>query len=155
MGKALVMGILVCLGFAVQAAIHSLLGVGELEDVGQLLLGGGDAAGILAADHIGELGRQEQLLLFHGDTVFDDGHGNIGVYIAQNVHVDLNLRVNLDDVLLAHLVAGGVLDDGNGAVQLVQLQEPIQLHALSGGDVVNDNTILNGINIHLTLPPEA
>ena len=36
------------LAFAIQAAVHALLAVGYLKDVGQFLLDGGDAAGVLA-----------------------------------------------------------------------------------------------------------
>ena len=38
------------LGVTVQAAVHPVLPVGEAEDVGQFLLDGGDAPGILAPD---------------------------------------------------------------------------------------------------------
>ena len=45
---------LAALGVAVEAAIHAVLPVGQPEDVGQLLLDGGDAAGILAANDPGD-----------------------------------------------------------------------------------------------------
>ena len=46
------------LGLAVQAAVDPALPVGELEDLGQLLLHGGDAPGVFAVDHVGDGLRQ-------------------------------------------------------------------------------------------------
>ena len=54
----------------------------------------------------------------------------------------------MDDVLLAHLVAVDVLDDGHGAVQAIQVQKLIEHHAAAGGDVVDDDAVDNGVDIH-------
>ena len=48
------------LGLAVQAAVGARALFGQCEDLRQLLLNGGDAAGILAADDVGDaLGQLE------------------------------------------------------------------------------------------------
>ena len=67
---------------AVDAAVLSLGLVGELEDGSQLLLGGGDAAGVLAVQNALQLHGQVQLLLFDGLAVGDDGDGDAGVHEA-------------------------------------------------------------------------
>ena len=68
-----------CLRLAVDAAIDPLFPVGEHELLGQLLLHGGDAPGILAAQHATDALRQLQGALFHQLAVADavDGDGGI------------------------------------------------------------------------------
>ena len=140
------------LALAVDAAVLALCSVGELEDGGQLLLGGGDAAGVLAVQNALQLQGQVQLLLLHGLAVSDDGDGDAGVHIAQSVGVQLDGGVDLDDVLAAHLLGGGVVDEGHHAVQAAQVQEVVDLLALTCGDVVDDDAVDDGINIHSYTP---
>jgi hypothetical protein len=88
------------------------------------------------------------MVFFDPDAVLDHIDGDVGVDIAQGVQVHVEVGVDLDDVLLAHFAAGGVFDDGNRAVQLVQLQEIVDSHALTGLDMVDHNAVFNGINVH-------
>ena len=143
------------LALAVDAAVLALGAVGELEDGGQLLLGGGDAAGVLAVQNALQLQGQVQLLLLDGLAVGDDGHGHAGVHIAQGIGVQLDAFRDLDDVLAAHLDGGGVGDQGHHAVEIAQVQEVVDLLALTCGDVVDDDAVDDGINIHNITPPEA
>ena len=130
-----------------------MLPVGQPEDVGQLLLDGGDAAGILAANDPGDGLGQVGVELLHPLAPPDDVHGNVGVDVAQHIIVEVDDLVDLQNVLLAVLAAGGVLDHRHLALQLVQAQVPVQVHAPPGGDVVDDDAIDDGSNDHLTPPP--
>ena len=95
--------------------------------MGQLLLGGGDATGVLAEENVGQLLRKGCAALLDQLAVADDVDGDIGVDIAENVHVQLNVGIDLDDVLLAHAAAADVFDNSHGAVQLVQMQILVDL----------------------------
>ena len=56
---------------------------------------------------------------------------------AENIKVYIVYRAfYLYDVLTAHLAATGVFDDGYTAVELVEVQVLIYIHALAGLDVV-------------------
>ena len=112
--------------FAVEAAVDLLLPVGEPEDVVQLLLGGGDAPGVLAEQHVGEGLGEGHLALLHQRAVADDVHGGTRVHVGHHVQIDGDVRVDLDNVLLAHLPAVDVPDDGHGEVGFVELQKVVE-----------------------------
>ena len=122
--------------FAVDAAVNLVDGVGEAEFVYQFLLGGGDAAGILAADDAADTLGKGQVFPLCQLAVLNDVDGDAGIDIGQNVEVQVDDLGHLDDVLAAHLFAFRILNHGNGAVQIVQLQDLIDLHAAACGDVV-------------------
>ena len=42
--------------------------------------------------------------------------------------------------------------DGDGAVELAETENVIQLHGLAGADVVDDDAVLDGINDHVRNP---
>lgn len=73
------------LAFAIDAAVNFVLAVGQLENVRQLLLGGGNAARVFAFDDVGDVFGQLWVIFFHAFAVFDNINGNIGVDIAQSV----------------------------------------------------------------------
>ena len=112
------------LGLAVQAAVGARALFGQCEDLRQLLLNGGDAAGILAADDVGDALGQLELALF----------GALAV---------------LDDVLAAELAAGNVLEQRDRAVKLVKTEDVVELHRLAGGDVVDNDTVGNSVDDHV------
>jgi hypothetical protein len=60
---------------------------------------------------------------------------------VQIQHVDIALH--LQNILFSHLVAPGIFDDGNGTVQLVQLQMMIDGEAFPGLDVVENKALLD------------
>lgn len=62
-------------------------------------------------------------------------------------------KIDLDDVFLAHFLAAYIAQDGNGAVQFIQMQEMIQFHAFAGFDMVNDNAVLDFVDMHYTSTP--
>ena len=63
-------------------------------------------------------------ILFLNDLiVFDDIDGDVVIDETEDVQVNvLDRAFYLDDVLYAHFVALGILDDGNGAVKFVESQ---------------------------------
>ena len=117
--------------------------------MGQALLNGGDAARVLAADHIGDLLRERQLPLFDDAVVADDVDRDVVINIAEHVQVDAveDIALHLDDVLPAHLLAVGVLDDGHLAVQLVQAKLIVDVQALSGLDVIQDDSFVQSTDV--------
>ena len=71
-----------------------------------------------------------------------DRHGGVRLTVALDVGVDL------DDILAAVLGGNNVLQESHGAVQIAQTQNVVELHALAGGDVVDNNTVLYRIYVH-------
>lgn len=127
--------------FAVLAAIDLFFLVCQEEDLIQSLLDGCDTAGILATDHVGDLFRKGERFLFYDLAVTDDVDGDAVIDEAQNIQIQHFRRaLHFDDILLAHLVAAGIFDDGYAAVQLIQLQITIDLHTFSCLDVIQDKT---------------
>jgi len=121
---------------AVDAAVDLLHGVGELELMDDLTFAGCDAPGIFALDDANHLLGQLHMTLLGNLAVVDDVDGDAGVQVAQNVQVNVHMGADLDDILLAHLGAVSILDQGHSAVQLVQIQHIVDVHAVAGGDVV-------------------
>ena len=129
--------------FAVFAAVHFLAGIGQNKYLIQLLLNGGNAAGILTFDNIADFFRKGQCRLFYHFIVLYNIYCNIVIDKAQNIQIQLLYRAfYLDDVLSSHLIAAGVFDDGNAAVHLVQLQIFIDIHGFSGLDMIQHHTFV-------------
>ena len=113
----------------------------QLKDLVALLLDGGDAAGVAAADDVHQ----------------PAGDGDVGVEVGQHVQVEPgSVPLHLDDVLAARrsLVAAGVLDQrhAGGAVPL----DAQQVHQAHGGaclDVVDDDAVLDLVDVqHIHTP---
>ena len=137
------------LGLAVQAAVGARALFGQCEDLRQLLLNGGDAAGVLAADDVGDALGQLELALFDALAVLDDVDGDAGVDIADDVPVKVEHLIDLDDVLAAELAARNVLEQRDRAVELVKTEDVVELHRLAGGDVVDNDTVGNSVDDHV------
>lgn len=137
------------LGLAVQAAVGARALFGQCEDLRQLLLNGGDAAGILAADDVGDALGQLELALFGALAVLDDVDDDAGVDIADDIPVKVEHLVDLDDVLAAEFAARNVLEQRDGAVELVKAEDVVELHRLAGGDVVDNDTVGNSVDDHV------
>ena len=114
---------------AVFAPVDLLSGIGQHKDVIQLLLDGSDAAGVAASGHILDFLWQGQPFFLYDAVVLYDIDGDVVIDEAQSVQIDgVDGTLDLDDILLAHLVAPGVLDDGHAAVEFIQIQILIDLH---------------------------
>ena len=88
-------------------------------------------------DDVFDLFREGQLLFGHDLSVFDDVYRDVMVDDSQNVQIQgIDVTFHLQDVLFSHLVAAGIFDDGDGAVQLVKLQMVVDGHAFSGFDMI-------------------
>ena len=98
---------------AVDTAIYFVFFICQIKYVWQLLLNGGDAARILAVNHIDDLLGQLQGLLLNDAVVPDDVDRDVVVNVAQHVQIhNVQTALDFNDVLAAHLVAARVLDDG-------------------------------------------
>lgn len=137
------------LGLAVQAAVGARALFGQREHLRQLLLNRGDAAGVLAADDVGDALGQLELALFDALAVLDDVDGDAGIDIADDVPVKVEHLIDLDDVLAAELAARNVLEQRDGAVELVKAEDVVELHRLAGGDVVDNDTVGNSVDDHV------
>ena len=139
------------LGFAIEATVYLLIFIGQLKDMRELLLAGGNASGVLAEDDIGQLFGQFNGFFLDDLTVFDDVDGDARINVTQHINVNFIIKVDLDDILLAHTAALNVFDDGNRAIELVKSQESIYLHGLACGDMVDNDTVFDRVNIHHTV----
>ena len=99
------------------------------------------------------LGHRE-LALFKQAAVLDDVYRRARVHVADDGEVNVRHGVDLDDVLAPHELAGGVFYYGHRAVELVEVQQPVELHGSAGVDVVDDYAVFDGIYVHVT-PPAA
>jgi len=125
---------------AILAAVGAFFFVHEMEDVREIVLHRGDAARVLATDDIFHSVRYLQLHFLNGFPVFDDVHRRIRVNQSQEIIVDVDDIVDFDDVLFAHLLAVSVADERNIIIGFVKVQIIEHLDAISGGNVVDDNT---------------
>ena len=136
-------------GFAIYTSVYLFFArPRKLENMRKLLLGGGYAAGIFALKNIFELCGERYLFLVNELAVLDDINGNAGVNIAENIEVNIIVGVDLNDILFAELAGHYIFDDGDGAVQLVKLKEIVNLHTLSGLDMVDNYAVFDGIYVH-------
>ena len=97
-------------GFAVRAAVDSVLSVGKPEFMDDFLLGCGDAAGILAAENIDQCRRQVEFFLFDDFAVLHvQHHAGIDIGLPEPVHCPPDKVARVIDALkpkkmiLAHL----------------------------------------------------
>ena len=66
--------------------------------------------------------------------------------MAASIYVDGG--VDLDDVLAAQFAGDYVGDHGHRRVQVLQPQQAVQFHSAARGDVVDDDAVPDGINVH-------
>ncbi len=125
---------------AVLATVGAFLLIHKMEDVREIVLHGGDAARVLAADDVLHSVRHFQLHLLDGLPLLDDVHRGVRVDQPEEIVVDVDDIVDLDDVLLAHLLAVGVADERDIIIGLVKVQIVEHLDSVAGGNVVDDNT---------------
>ena len=144
--------------FAVFAAVDLLLPISENEDMIQSLLDGSDTSRVLAADHVLDLLGESELLLRYDLFIFNDVDRDVVIDESKDIQIhEIDRALNLHDVLLAHFAALGILDDGNAAVQFVEMKVFIDLHTLAGLDVIEykafrDTSYVQCILYHLSVP---
>ena len=142
----LAVGLFVLL-IAVLAAIRRRLLICEIEDMRKSALYRRDATRIGAVNDVPDFLRELQAPLFNDLTVLDDIDGNVAVDEGQDVQIQrVDVALHLQDVLLAHLAAPGVLDDRNRAVQLVQPKIMINFHGSAGTNVIQHEALFNLTN---------
>ena len=138
--------------FAVFAAVHFLAGIGQNKYLIQLLLNGGNAAGILTFDNIADFFRKGQCRLFYHFIVLYNIYCNIVIDKAQHIQINvINGALNFHNVLDSHLGAAGIFDNRHRTVQLVKVQVFVNLHALAGLDMIQYKPLRNPAYIQYAL----
>jgi hypothetical protein len=85
---------------------------------------------------------------FDHSAIFDDVAGDMMVDETDDIQVHLiQVAGDLDDILLAHLLAIGIFDDGYLAVQAAKVQIVVDIHALAGRDVIKNDAVLKTADI--------
>ena len=84
------------------------------------------------------------MILAYHLSVLDYDQGNLIVQIAQNIQTFRHgIAFYFDQVFMTVFLAADRLEQGNGLFLVFQMQQLIDVHSLSFGDVVDDHTILN------------
>ena len=107
---------------------------------------------IFAEKNIRQSLRSRDLLFFHDLAVFYDIHGHGRIDIADNVKIDLYIRVDLDYIFFPFFDARNVSYHRNGTFKFVKMQKRIQFHSVSSADVIDDKSGLHAVNIHTFTP---
>jgi hypothetical protein len=128
---------------AVFAAVGPQFRVFQVEDMRNVSLGGGDAPGVFAGQHIFYPFGEFEFYLFGDLFVFDDIHRDVGIDKAKNVKVDSNGVVNFNDVFAPHVFRSGVYHKGNGVTGFVQAKPVKNPDALSRPDMIDDDTVFD------------
>ena len=116
--------------------------------MGKLLLDGCYASGVFTLDDVYyPLGKAE-LFLLNGHAVTDNVDRYAGINISKHVKVKVDKAVDLYYVFLAQFLADAVFDYSHGAVQLFKPEHLIEIHALSGLYMVDNDTVFYRIYGH-------
>ena len=127
---------------AVSAAVDLALGIGQEEDVGQLLLNGGDASGIVAFENADDLFGHCHFLFLNDLAALDDIDGDIGIDQGYSVKAQsIGIAFHLENVLASHIVAAGVLDDRDLIVLSVEVKIMVDQHCLAGLNMVKNDSV--------------
>ena len=123
--------------FAVFATVDFFGLIGKKEDMGQFLLDGCDASRIPAFHDVVDFPGENQFFFGYDLAVLYDVDGNVMIDDRKDIQIqEIDVAFNLQDILFPHFVAAGVFDDGNTAVQLIQMKILINLHTLSGFNMI-------------------
>lgn len=75
--------------------------------------------------------RQFNLTFFNELTVLDDVDGYVRIDITEYIEIDVYSLIDLEDILSAHLLTFDIFNDGNRAIQFIQMQVVVDLQSLS------------------------
>lgn len=133
---------------AIFAAIDLFFLIGQIEDLWKLLLDGGDASWVVAADNILDLSGKYKRALFDDLAGLDYIDGDVVIDKGKDVQVQcVDVTFYLEDIFFAHGLTLGILDDGHCGVQLIKTKVSVYLHAFSCLDVVKNKAFFNFSNI--------
>ena len=108
----------------------------------QFLLDGCDASWISAPNDIFDLFWKFQFLFFYDFFIFNDVDCDVVINKAEDIKIHkVNGAFDFDNIFFAHFAAPRVFDDSYAAVQLIQMKIFIDVHALSGLDVVQNKAL--------------
>ena len=130
--------------FAVFTAVGLSFRIGQDKHVVQSLLDRGDTARIFAADNIFDLFRKVKLPFFYNFLILDDIDGNVVVDKCQHIQIHkINGTLYFHNILFTHFIAFCILDNGYAAVQLIQIQILIDIHAFAGLNMIQYKSLGN------------
>ena len=108
--------------FAVHTTVDALIPVSEFEAVREFLLHRGDTAGVLALYDVLYLFWQYKFFFLHDLAILYDVYRDVMVDETQDIKVQhIDVALNLQYVLLSHLVASCILYDSDRTVKLIKI----------------------------------
>lgn len=127
-------------------AVHAAVGLGlrirKIEDMRQLLLDGGDAAGIFAVDDVCDFLWHFHPFFLYDMAVLDDIDRDVVIDVSQDIQIyQVKAAVDLDYIFFAHLAALGILNDCSLALKLFQSQFIIDIHTFACLDMIQYNAL--------------
>ena len=106
-----------------------------------------DAAGIFAADNIGQPVGKGQFLFLDNLTIMYKADSDMMVNISQQVQVQTDFTLNLDHIFPPITAAAGVSDQDDGAFKCIQMQQIVDFHAIANLDMVDDDAIFDAVDV--------
>ena len=107
----------------------------------ELLLDRCDAAGVLAANYICKSLRMMESFLLNDFAVLDDVDCDLIIDETDHIEIDLiQTAFDLNDIFLPHQLAGSILDDSYLIVDIAEMEISVQIHGLSGRDMIENST---------------
>ena len=143
MKDSLSLSLFTILFFTIHTPVDFMFLIGKHEHMGQLLLDGGDAAGIFAADDVGDFLRQAQRLFLRNLSVPNNIDSDFMFDKAQHIQIDrVQAPFYFNNILAPHFRAAGILDNRHLTVQMAQSQMLVDVHTFPGRDMVQDDAFL-------------
>ena len=126
----------------ISAAIYLMILIIEIENMRQLLLDGGDAAGIFAVDDVCDFLWHFHPFFLYDMAVLDDIDRDVVIDVSQDIQIyQVKAAVDLDYIFFAHLAALGILNDCSLALKLFQSQFIIDIHTFACLDMIQYNAL--------------
>ena len=84
------------------------------------------------------------MILAHHLSILDHDQGNLIIQIAQDIQTFRHgIAFYFDQVFMTVFLAADRLQQSNGLLLILQMKQPIDVHTLSFGNVVDNHSILN------------
>ena len=110
----------------------------------QSLLDRSDAARILAVNHVADFVRQMESFFVYDLRIFYNIYGNIMINKTEDVQIHkVDRTLNFHDIFLSHFITLCIFYDCNAAVQFIQMQVFIDIHASPCLDMIQNKSFFN------------
>jgi hypothetical protein len=128
---------------AVFTAIEAPFRIHQMENMGGILFGGGDASGIFADEDVFHPFWKFEPDFFGYFFVFDDVYRYVRIDEAQDRKIDGDFVINFDDILPSKPPGFGVYHKGHRVGGLAEAEPVKDPQALACLNVVNYDTVLD------------